>query len=509
MPHSLLGNAFKKAFGVAVKADADAQQRLQLHWQSRRRFVKNTALAGTGMVLAPALLNALPINKPAIVVVGAGIAGLNTVYQLQKMGYPATLYEAANRVGGRMFTLTNYFGESLSTDLGGEFIDGNHEDIHQLMKEMNLEYFDLRLDTAQKERLFFNNKAYTENDLVQALQPYIPRLAADVTALPNDITYINAAAFAHLDNLSVKEYLDEVGIHGWLYNYLDVMLSREYGMDITAQSAINFLFMLDKSGAFTEGHEIYKIKGGSQQLAKAVYQKIKPSVKLQHVLTGLKATSKGYQLLFKHRHTTSTVMADYVVMAIPFTVLKNIPLDVPMPAGKRKCINEFSIGNSAKFIMGVSHKPWRDDNQQGYTFADETFGCGWDSTHMQSNTTGSFSTYAGGMSANKILATAPTQLINEFKPGIDKVFTGSAAALTGKQVKICWAKQPYAKGGYTSFKKGQYSSIAGWEAEPVGNLFFAGEHVSGPFQGFMNGAAQTGRFAAEMIAATIAANKNK
>jgi monoamine oxidase len=59
------------------------------------------------------------------------------------------------------------------------------------------------------------------------------------------------------------------------------------------------------------------------------------------------------------------------------------------------------------------------------------------------------------------------------------------------------------KGGYSSFKKGQWSTLAGWEAVPVGNIYFAGEHVSRDFQGYMNGGAQTGRVAAGKIAEKI------
>ncbi len=41
--------------------------------------------------------------------------------------------------------------------------------------------------------------------------------------------------------------------------------------------------------------------------------------------------------------------------------------------------------------------------------------------------------------------------------------------------------------------------MAGWEGVSVGEIYFAGEHVSREFQGYMNGGAQTGRVAAEMI----------
>jgi monoamine oxidase len=261
--------------------------------------------------------------------------------------------------------------------------------------------------------------------------------------------------------------------------------------------------MLDKNGQFYEGHEIYKIKGGSQHLTDAVYEKVKGSVKLQHELTAIKQGNDLYELSFSNNNSTVRVNADYVILALPFTVLRNIQMDVPMPAEKRKCIDEFYLGNSSKFIRGTNNRPWRSLQLQGYTFTDESFGCGWDSAHMQPFSTGSFTVFGGGKSSDEMFEKEAAQLADDFTPGINKIFPGSEKMFSDKHVKICWAKQPFAKGGYTSFKKGQYSTIAGWEAEPVGNIFFAGEHVSGLFQGFMNGAAQTGRLAAEAIAAKI------
>ena len=139
-------------------------------------------------------------------------------------------------------------------------------------------------------------------------------------------------------------------------------------------------------------------------------------------------------------------------------------------------------------------------------FTDELFGCGWDSTHMQPDEQASFTVFGGGKSADIIFESSQEKLVQNFIPGINKIFTGADKIVADKQIKICWAKQPFAKAGYTSFKKGQYSTIVGWEAAPIDNIYFAGEHVSGQFQGFMNGAAETGKKAAEQIAAKFLIN---
>jgi len=93
----------------------------------------------------------------------------------------------------------------------------------------------------------------------------------------------------------------------------------------------------------------------------------------------------------------------------------------------------------------------------------------------------------------------PEKIIENNLNNIDKVFNGSKAKYLGKHVFVNWIDYPYAKGSYSCYKVGQWTSISGLEIEPIGNMFFAGEHCSEMFQGFMNGGAETGRRVAEEI----------
>src|SRR5690349_9171923 len=44
-------------------------------------------------------------NRRSVVILGAGIAGLVSAYELERAGYRVTLLEARNRVGGRAWTI--------------------------------------------------------------------------------------------------------------------------------------------------------------------------------------------------------------------------------------------------------------------------------------------------------------------------------------------------------------------------------------------------------------------
>ena len=68
-----------------------------------------------------------------------------------------------------------------------------------------------------------------------------------------------------------------------------------------------------------------------------------------------------------------------------------------------------------------------------------------------------------------------------------------------------WPSHPFSMGSYICPTVGQKTSFLGVEADPVDNVFFAGEHCGGDFSGFMNGAALSGRVAAEGILAKVGA----
>ena len=75
----------------------------------------------------------------------------------------------------------------------------------------------------------------------------------------------------------------------------------------------------------------------------------------------------------------------------------------------------------------------------------------------------------------------------------------TASSLASRQ--IVWEQDPYARGGYAYFDPGFDPSLRAWLSRPAGRLFFAGEHTSVRWQGYMNGAVESGRRAAAEVAA--------
>lgn len=97
----------------------------------------------------------------------------------------------------------------------------------------------------------------------------------------------------------------------------------------------------------------------------------------------------------------------------------------------------------------------------------------------------------------------PTKYAQRFLGQIEPLFPGLTSRWNGKVTLDFWQAHPWTLGSYSYWRKvGQYTAFSGVEGEPVGTCHFAGEHTSQDFQGYLNGAVETGyRAAAEILAA--------
>ena len=82
--------------------------------------------------------------------------------------------------------------------------------------------------------------------------------------------------------------------------------------------------------------------------------------------------------------------------------------------------------------------------------------------------------------------------VNRVLAQIEPVFPGTGDAFTGHAVQSFWAAHPWSGGSYSSNGLGQYTSFWGATGTAELNLHFAGEHTSLDFQGFMEGAMESG-----------------
>jgi len=144
--------------------------------RSRRRFLERSALGGAGLALAgcvPAVRNAPQRDEDAVVIVGAGIAGLTCAHRLRQAGVPVRVVEARERVGGRMLSLHHHFADGQVCELGGELIDSDHQRMHALVQELGLQLDDLDTDPTHAfgDVWFCGGRRYSEEEIAAGFQP--------------------------------------------------------------------------------------------------------------------------------------------------------------------------------------------------------------------------------------------------------------------------------------------------------------------------------------------------
>ena len=503
------------------------------HLSQRRNFLTQTGKLAIGVGLASTLDGCrkaidtitpdnLDINAaantgktaPRIAIIGGGIAGLHAAFILKQKGYASTIYEVSSRIGGRIYTGRDLMGNGLHTEFGGEFIDSIHKDMLTLAKTFNLELIDTKLPNTsglQSQAYFFDGIHYTEQQVIEAFTPFAQKIKADQMTMSGLITAdSHSTADEALDNMNIAQYFDKIGLTGWLRSMLDVAYVTEFGQPINQQTALNFLWMV--SPKVTDGSfevfglsdERYKIKGGNDLIISNLAAQLKGQIITGHELIEIKETSSGSQeLYFMADKSTKRITADYVLLTIPFTILKSIKTTPAWPMWKKNAIEQLGYGNNSKLMVGFKNRYWNKAGYQGYYFTDSKLQSGWDNSEGQAPIEGGLTLYSGGQQSIDVGTGTPAGQLSSHLPLLEKMYPGATANLNGKVERFVWPTYKWTLCSYACFKPGQYTSIAGNEMKPVGNIFFAGEHCSYDFQGYMNGGAETGRRAAEAMAEKI------
>jgi len=123
----------------------------------------------------------------------------------------------------------------------------------------------------------------------------------------------------------------------------------------------------------------------------------------------------------------------------------------------------------------------------------------WDGNEEQRGRAGILSLLAGGGASDATQTIVAKDGARGLALSLD--WLGSRGTDVTVSRQVVWEQDPFARGGYAYFDPGFDPALRAWLARPAGHLFFAGEHTSIRWQGYMNGAVESGRRAAAEVAA--------
>ncbi len=499
---------------AASEPFAEHTERLRdAYLRSERRFDRRTFLRASA---GAAALAAFPVigagcdsgGGVRVGVVGAGLGGLHAAYRLSQAGVSVQVYDAWNRTGGRTFTARGMLDGDQICELGGELVDSNHSTMMALVQEFGLTLDDLTEPAGiRADTFYFGGSVLSDSDVVQAFDTVAPALADAYVAAEGD-----DAEYARLDALSIPEFLDSIsGASDLIKSILETAYTGEYGLEPEQQSILNVVYLIDAETTdpfriFGESDERFHIHTGSESIAEALTAELGDRIALEHRLMAIRSTPDGRLTLSFDVSGGGSVEEtfDKVVLALPFTMLRMVDIEQGLlPDDKAQVIQELGYGTNAKLMLQFTSKPWRAlDMAGGGGYADNGIQNTWETSRGQSGDQGVLTYFCGGNQGQMLGDGTPASQAARVLPLLDAMFPGTQAAFNEKALRMHWPTAPFHQGSYACYTPGQWSFF-GIEGRQEGNLHFAGEHTSEDFQGYMEGAAESGARAAMEILADL------
>jgi monoamine oxidase len=563
------------ATGIPVRElmDQDKELRKQLFREreaqkQRRDFLRAAGGIGLGAGVMAASPMAFANNGGGndknlnIAIIGAGAGGMRTAHRLMQYGIGSTIYEASDRVGGRMYSdngknkdgYGTFFGdkspgdkflnENRVVEYGGEFISTEHTAVRNLAHQLGLELEDAnKLSLGDEETYLIDGTLYSEDNLldvwVDGLYDTMKRAQMDAPwqptygeHTPEHVTY---------DNLDAIDWMTQLGFPStdWVHKLLLADLVAEYGIT-EGNSALNLIYLLGWNTRNSGGlplagtDERLHVVGGNDLIVTRMAEQLpEGSIELNKKLVAISGPYGGpFTLEFADGTTTPEKnKIDVLVMALPHNLVKEIDIDprIKTGFGEKKLMGFEStenVSDNGKVMMEFSDRHWDRpeiiDEQlvqqaaRAYSFSNpngrrnwDGFISTWEGDPGHPSTRGVLVNYNGGKEARTLKSRnlhgpAAEQDVKRVLAQAEQIWPGISEKYLGKALVSNWIDDPLAKSAFTSPSVGTMTSWWGaqWESNLASKFLFAGEAYDEEYWSYMNGAILSG----ERIALEIQQN---
>jgi monoamine oxidase len=440
-----------------------------------------------------------PLRGVSVLVAGAGLAGLAAARDLILNGADVTVVDARHRVGGRVSTMRDGFVDGQHAETGGDLIDEGQQEIRTLAEELGLKLSPIlrggfgyaRPDASGRTRIVARSAARGWDRLSKTLQSLIRPYCLAEQRWDSPIT-------ADLARRSVAHWLDDIKAD----EELRATAVGLRGFFLADPDELSLLALVDQfaSNGQPGGWKTYRIDGGNDRLATALAAPLGDRLKLNTEVVAVSHRGREVRISVKNGREVAHMTRDYVVFALPATLLRRIPINPALPAQQHEAIARLKYGRVTKTLLQFSRRFWRAPGRRRAFGSPLPLGAVWEGNEEQRGRAGILSLLAGGGASSATQAMMAKDGATALLASLD--WLGARDAQLLKSHQIVWESDPWSRGGYAFFDPSYDPALRSWLARPFGRLFFAGEHTSVRWQGYMNGAVESGRRAAAEIDAT-------
>ncbi len=393
-----------------------------------------------------------------MVVVGAGFAGLAAADALRARGAEVTVLEARDRVGGRVWSVP--FGDDAVVERGAEFILPDYEVMQSLAARFGI-------------------------PLVLKGTPYGRRKAVGEEAVEDaelDAAFARIGRGAPAGAASVAEAIAALGLEPRTAALLRTRVAISNGHPVDDLD----VSVLEESASTFGDFANYTLEGGNMRLAEALAEELGGALHLASPVRRIRwsDTSVGVTT------DVAEIEADAAVIAIPTLPLGEIEFDPPLAGPTASALRAVTYGQNSKLFIRLRTPapPSAVMSIAGHFWTYTQLGADGEPAPFLVSYAGTRSAIdaLGGSEQPERWVAATLALRTDLDLDADP-----AAALLSS-----WDQDPWVRGAYSA--RSLASPIRDDDLQqPIGPLFFAGEHTAGAWHGLMEGALRSGRRAAE------------
>lgn len=418
-----------------------------------------------------------------VAIVGAGISGLQTALLLEAKGIEVTVFEARDRIGGRLHT--DSFSDDATFEAGGEWIDSDQPLIHALVEKYQGE-----LERAIQEpalAIFRGETRRTDNlwpDLLmdeETVELMARSMARELT-LP---AWTNQQ-FAKYDSLTLASFIRQHCVSDRGYWWMNANLRSDEGDDLTKIGLLGWLtgytHYIDRESLNRGESEMsaFRTPLGFSELLERMRDDISGDVRLGMHLTKVEHSATKVSLFFNN----VSEEFDAVILTLPPPCIERVVFDPALDGSKRCAIEACGMSRAIKIVWEFEKAWWLERGFCGRLHCDGSLQQLWDGSRGKNPILTAYITGERAVEWTKL-----PDPVNAGVYELSQVFPESKETFVQGKC-IDWIKDPFSLGAFSHYAPGFALDHSEQIGKPNGRIFFAGEHTA-TWVGFIEGALES------------------
>lgn len=328
-----------------------------------------------------------------IAVIGGGICGccaaetLNSRYLEQGQAKKIGIYEATDRIGGRLYSVLLPGFERDPVELGGMNFRGSHRHIIDLVDRLKLTKAPFSTPNPQGDDIaYLREQRLRKKDLSDTSKlPYALNENEKGKSVSSLIWDPICKAIPGVKELTKEQWavqrtqltcggqlLKDVGREEFLSAHLSkeaIQLLKDVG-EIGTQADVSLLYFLDNQKTSSSG-DTYKVAEGFESIPSRLAEKFKSEggqIHLNRTLTHIESTGGHYRLTFVDESgRTDQCEAKQVILTVPPTPLSNLLPQTPLAndAKLKQTVESVKLLAGAKLFLGFDAPSLAADQDLG------------------------------------------------------------------------------------------------------------------------------------------------